>query len=455
MSTSLVKADLGGNRSGKTTCGVVEDAVHATGQYPDWWPMEKRLTQANKGRIFARDFRVALEVITPEIDKWFPEGSIIDKDKNNAGVYTKYYVKHESGGISTFDIMTYEMDPSQCESWHGHWIHWDEPPPRAHRIASARGLTDYMGWEWFTFTPLSEPWIFDEIWMNEEVFCVTCDIRHNLRRHNPLSNLMIGITAQSIEEFEKKLTPEEVEARSHGKFMYLAGRIWKKWNRAVHTYDRSMWKQGEKGVEIDGQPPKRWPRIMLIDPHDRKKAAILWVAKEPEYGLLYAYREGWVDGIFKEVVKFIRDAELENRDKIQLRLMDPNFGPKKQGNTGRTVAQDFEYEADKAHYPMKFMFGNDNKAKGRKAVAELMYYDEKENVSIVNRPNLYVAKDMHECIYQVEHYIWDEYKHGERDPKEKPKDKSTDFPDLLHYLALFDWGAINAEVVYGPGSMYV
>ncbi len=456
--TSLIsdRADLGGNRSGKTTCGIVEDAFHSTGYYPDWYPKERRLLKANVGRIFARDFRVVGEVITKDINTWFPKDAIIDKDKNNAGVWTKYYIKHESGGISAFDIMTYEMEASQCESWSGHWAHYDEPPPRTHRVATARGLTDFRGREWFTLTPLAEPWIFDEIWMNDDVFSITCDIRHNLRRFNPISKLMIGLTSLAITDFEKKLQPDEVEARSHGKFMYLAGRVYKKWNRTVHTFNRyEMWKKGERGVTMDGQPPPHWDRIMLIDPHDRQNHALLWVAREPDYGLLYGYREAWIPGIFAEAVRHIRDEEMKFRDRVQMRIMDPNFGPKMQGNSGKTVRQEFEHEANRANYPMRFAFGDDRNAPaGRKAVAELMTYDSKEVVSIVNRPLLYMASDLKECIYQVEHYIWDEYKYGERDPKEKVKDMNTHFPDLLRYLALFDWASMYAEIVQGEGSLY-
>lgn len=38
-------------------------------------------------------------------------------------------------------------------------------------------------------------------------------------------------------------------------------------------------------------------------------------------------------------------------------------------------------------------------------------------------------------IYQMKRYLWDDYKNsGERDQKQKPKEKHDDFPTLLKYL---------------------
>jgi len=60
-----------------------------------------------------------------------------------------------------------------------------------------------------------------------------------------------------------------------------------------------------------------------------------------------------------------------------------------------------------------------------------------------------------QTIYQVEHYIWDDFKHSsDRDPKEKPKDINTHFPDLFHYMALDNWQGAKAEIIEGPGSFY-
>jgi len=126
--------------------------------------MERRYREPVRGRILANDFKKAVgEVITAALDTWLPK-HLVTRDKNQMGIYDKYYVKHKSGGISTFDIITYEQKSEVAEGWWGHMAWYDEPPPRGHRVATVRGLTDFSGWEIFTLTPLKEPYLFDDIW---------------------------------------------------------------------------------------------------------------------------------------------------------------------------------------------------------------------------------------------------------------------------------------------------
>lgn len=460
-SPATTRGLFGSNRSGKTVAGIAEMGIHLTGYYPDWWPKEKRWTGAIKARFFTTDFKKGVgEVLQPKIDEWFPEGIIAGKEKNNAGIYDKYWIKHESGKRSSFDIMTYEQQPTLAEGWSGHMAWYDECPPQAHRIATLRGLTDFFGWEMFTATPISEPYLFDEIYMatDSDIQSFTMDIRHNMVRTNPLNGLNIGLTEHAIRRYERSIKdPGEFDARIHGKFKYLTGRIWKIWDKGVHIYSRDRWKALDGNSLFDGQPPRHWRRVMLIDPHDEKPHALIWVAVEPEFYRYFVYREAKLkSSTFKEVVKHIRKVEVEAREKIDMRIMDPNFGPKTQGNNKRTVRDDFEIAARDEGYPMTFNFGDDHKARGRKAVNDLMWFDTTAPISLINRPKLMVAGDLHECIYDIEHYVWDSHKHGsmERDPKEKPKNVATDFNDLLHYLALSGFKGEPASVMEGYGSLY-
>ena len=360
------------------------------------------------------------------------------------------------------DILTYEMDSKQCEGWWGDFVWYDEPPPRTHRVATLRGLTDRLGWEIFTLTPLDQPWLFDEIWENSnpDIETFLMDIRHNLMRQNPKTGKYVGISEKAIERFESVLTDEEKQVRRHGRFTHLAGRIFKGWDRKVHLFNRrDMWTVEGTGSKIDGEPPAHWPRMMLIDPHDRKPDCVIWVTKDPDYGTKYIYRELMnknSDATFKTTCRDIRDKEVDGRDTVMYRIMDPNFGPKRQGNSGMDVRKTFEAESQNIGYPMRFTFGDDHKELGRKAVNELFWYDKEMPISIINQPGLLIADDCVNCIYQIEHYVWDEYKLGamEKDVKEKPKDLNTDFPDLLHYMALYNWRDNPAEVSPGCGNAY-
>ena len=287
--------------------------------------------------------------------------------------------------------------------------------------------------------------------------CVIADIRHNRLRLNPLTGEYIGLSEPAIRKFEETVIDEsEREVRLHGKFRYLSGRVWKIWDRYIHTIDRKKWIKDEKGVIIDGQPPKHWQRAMVIDPHDEKPHALLWVAKEPEYGLYYAYREAWLKNYtFKMVCEHIRNVEIDNHEKIAYRIIDPNFGPKTQGNTKTTVRDDFESESRNIGFPLRFIFGDDHVSLGHKRVTEMLWYDDKKPLSIINRPSLYICDDLVMCMYQIEHYVWPDKDETMPDPMiEKPIKKNDDYPAILRYLSLFNWLDKPAEILEGYGNAY-
>jgi hypothetical protein len=452
-------AFFGANRSGKSVSGAVKACYHATGRYPDWWQARK-YARPTVGRIFAQDYKKGAAVVIKKLKEWMPATSYQCAPKRNSqGVETEWWIIHEAGGVSYFDILTYESDSFSAEGWDGDWVWFDEPPPRAMYIAAVRGLIDSDGLCWFSLTPLKEPWLFDEIYCSrdKDTFSVICDMRHNLERINPLSGEKIGLTEQSIRKFERKLTEEERETRAHGKFRYLAGRIWKQWDRDVHTFDRfKQWPVDRaKGIVVAGEPPVHWPRAMFIDPHDRLPQALLWIACD-EVGDYWAYREGWlIDALLGDIVDFAKQAETYAKERVQVRFLDPNFGPKKYGNSGMTVRDELEKASRDKLYPMRFVYANDSKELGRKGFMELLRYDTAQPISFMNRPRFRAANDLKEFIYQVEHYVWDDFKSiSDRDPKEEPKKMNTHFPDLCHYLALSKFEQYKPHLVEGKGNFY-
>jgi len=452
-------AFFGANRSGKSVAGAVKAIYHATGRYPDWWTA-RRFSVPTEGRIFAQDYKKGAAIVIKKLKEWLPRDAYHSAPKKgNQGVEVEWFIRHVSGGVSHLDIMTYESDPFSAEGWDGDWIWFDEPPPRAMYIAAVRGLVDNEGLCWFSLTPLKEPWLFDEIYCskNPNVFSVICDMRHNLERINPLSGMKIGLSERAIRKYEMKLTEEERETRAHGKFRYLAGRIWKEWDRDVHTFDR--WKEWpldrKRGIIEAGQPPIHWPRALFIDPHDRLPHALLWVTCD-EAGDYWAYREGWLgDAILDDIVTFTKKHEVLNKERVRVRFLDPNFGAKRYGNSGKTVRQELEKAARDQLYPMRFQFGDDSKELGRKEFSALLRFDHTKPISFANHPKFRAANDLKEFIYQVEHYIWDDFKSShDRDPKEVPKPINTHFPDLCHYLALSKFEQYKATVHEGHGNFY-
>ena len=149
----------GSNRSGKTTWLIVMLTSLLLGELP--WSKEKtRFTPPIRARLFGEDWLHHVgQVLIPTLREWIPPDSIRTTKKNNQGIDYLWFLKNGS----VLEIMTYEQSTDQVEGLSGHIIAADEPMPRDKYIACKRGLVDYDGVFLMSFTPLKEPWIYDEL----------------------------------------------------------------------------------------------------------------------------------------------------------------------------------------------------------------------------------------------------------------------------------------------------
>lgn len=408
-----IRGVFGGNRSGKTEMGTLEAWFHASGDYPDWYPLEGRFLNPTRGRIIVTDYKKgANEVFEPKLQKWFPPDRIIKIDRFQ-GHIVKIHVRHKSGGISTMDVMTHEQDSMAFEGWSGHWAWFDEPPPREQFIATMRGLIDYRGRAWLTLTPISEPWLFDEIVgkAGDRVWFTTVDIRDN-----PYLN------EQEILDFEATLMPDEIEARIHGKFIHLAGRVYKIFDPKIHVIDELPlgW--------------KAWPRWFVLDPADRRKHHGIWATVDP-LNNVYVYDEIAMAGTLDELCTQITTQEHMDgvNSESVIRILDPNKGQTPTTVTGLKLVEEFGIRN------LGFTVNvNDDIPLGHMAVAQKLYYDKLKPLSFDNKPKLYFLRGKtNECVRQLLSYVWDDWRginKGTRSEKEVPKDVNKDMPDCVRYL---------------------
>src|ERR1700722_19100995 len=164
-----------GNRFGKSEMGAAEDVAFALGFRP-WIPEgDEGRTRGippypTKGLIITTDWDKSTEVFTSEesgpnigkLWKYIPKNAILGHGRNHSGAIDVLRIRHISGGTSVIHLDTvksFKQNPLGQESSSWDWIHYDEPVPEQMRKAVARGLVDRDGKEWFTCTPLTEPWI--------------------------------------------------------------------------------------------------------------------------------------------------------------------------------------------------------------------------------------------------------------------------------------------------------
>lgn len=397
------RALFGGNRVGKTMAGGMEFLYHVTGLYPDWYPEAQKLKGSLKGRIIAKDFQKGVgEVIQPFMNEWLDTGLVARKIKNPQGVVTKYELKNGS----VFDIVTHEQTTEQFEGWRGHLAWFDEPPPRDKYVATLRGLVDFSGRHWLTLTPLTQPWIYDEIFTTQDrkyTFVTVIDIRENKY-----------LDEKAIKEFEDSLTEEEKEARLHGRFLHLTGLIYKEFDPNIHVVD----------------PPdikSHWSRYMAIDAHERTPTAVVWIAVD-EKDNHWLYDELKLKDMDIPMMAEAIQAQ-EGNLKAQVKLIDPH------NDKDNIAAGGFNIRKELMKNGVFTQRANSDPALGKLRIKQALTprYSPLLKAKV---PQLRVSRYCTNTIYEFQHYIWEEYRRNkeEYNAKETAKKKNDHFMDCLRYI---------------------
>jgi hypothetical protein len=351
---ATIRLVLGSNRSGKSVAGCVEMIAHAHGYRP-WLPEDhpdrivrlcngEPIPVPNVGRVLAQDYQQAIQqTIVPKIEEWAPAGSYKFK-RDNRGIPTQVIW---SNGSKTYLLSNDQKDMS-FEGTDGHYVWFDEPPDYHNYVGLRRGLMDHSGHCWLTMTPLSQPWIHDVIYSRANEANKQGYIAVRFYKFSVWDNCIDNggyLRREDIEEFLSDLDEMELEARLHGNFIHLAGRVYKEWEP-----EPPYW---IKPHEI----PDTWPRICVIDPHPRKPVAVLWAAIDPDNRVIVyrdlfdprlktiadvadkiKERENWTWNIQKK--KWVKG---EDADFIASRLIDDS-SQEQERTSGETVRRRFSEE---------------------------------------------------------------------------------------------------------------
>lgn len=135
------RALFGGNRTGKTHCGVFEDTLHLTGQYPDWWegvrwshPVD--MWAATDTAKNTRDILQEKFCGKPGDAQAFGTGMIpgdlilrTTVKHGLADAFESIFVRHvPTGGVSTLQLKSYDQGRVAFQGTAQHHIHLDEEP---------------------------------------------------------------------------------------------------------------------------------------------------------------------------------------------------------------------------------------------------------------------------------------------------------------------------------------
>ncbi len=422
----------GGNRSGKTTAGAAQLAMHLTKEYPDYYPKEKRFVGPMKAVVVASENAIIDRVLEPRINQYLPKSY---RDKSHYKRVTGGYLSRIIGADgSTVDFLSNEQDDMAFESQDWDWYWGDEPQKKRKFDAIMRGLLDRGGRTFLTFTPLIEPWMKEQLVDRSDGKTIESFVVDTRDNKFDIEGTPI-LLEENIAAQEAMWDEDTIETRIHGKFFHLRGAVYPMFSEA-HQLD------------FEYEYPK--PVVCVLDPHDRQPHHVIWAMVDEEDSL-YVHSEldraCTVDELAKAILAHEKSIYSEMAAptggtksikmgfKVRRRLIDPNFGRKPLITTGRNMIQELAKAGCGG-----WIEADDPKDEGRLKVKEYLHYNVKKELSLTNRPKLYFHKmNCKNTIRSMRNHQYEEWTGktaGEKDPKEKTKDKETHGADCVRYLCM-------------------
>lgn len=415
-----------------------------------------------------------------------PKGVESCTKRNNQGVIVRINIPFMPDGQkrcgSQIYFGSYDQTSDIQEGIDWHWIHYDEPPDHENYIALERGKVAYDGRSWLTMTPLKEPWIHDtliensekddnitvvhgEIWDNFDGFkCDKCGwygerdgikgegeparITMSLPNggtwiwdtkeiecpgcHGKARDMQGFLKKDAIDDFIKKLDPDEYDARIKGNWKHLQGLVYGKLlDRNLHTID---------DFNMANCIKAGWTTYEAVDPHDNRATCWMFFAVGPDnrqYGYDYLLASGSVSDIVRQVnMKRAMHGYKEPRWVV----LDKKHGQKH--NAALADGKSWQEELEKCG--IKRLILSESSAGdvelGHKMVKEVLQlrFSSLQNKEI---PGIMFFKKA--CggdggpIYQLWRYSYGDMgdKH-DKNPNPKPKDLHKDFPDTIRYFVM-------------------
>lgn len=237
------------------------------------------------------------------------------------------------------------------------------------------------------------------------------------------------------------MTKDEMLCRLYGVPINLAGKIYMSFSKQVHV------------TSIEEMPEGDYTIYHVLDPHDRKPFAMVWIAVHST-GSCYVIDEypgdqnfnemDYDDKDYAEYVKEIKRIEAGIKDlfgvRVHKRIIDPNFGnktiklAKREGNSSMTTPK-----KELQKLGLHFRDGIDALEAGHLAVRKMLFYKRHpESDEIVAQPMLFFCNH---CTNTIRHHMKYARKaivstDGDSKDKVGPQEKYKDFCDCVRYAVM-------------------
>lgn len=363
---------IGGNRSGKTTGGILEDLMWLTGKHP-----YREIPEGGvRGRIVAVDFINGIEkIIWPEIKRWTPMSAL------RGGTWTDAYdslertLNFENGSFVEF--MSYDQKLDKFAGTSRHFVHFDEEPPQDIYTECLLRLLDTKGSWWMTLTPVQGMlWMYDDIYM--------------LGKNDPLGSDISVIEVETyenpyLEEAEiaklEILLKDEADSRIRGKFIRRGGLIYKDFDPQIHVINQI------------NKIPDNWELYASGDHGYNNPTSWHWHGVDPD-GNVVTFAEHYES----EMVVSEHATRIKQINKIVGRdpgmyIGDPAMS-QRNGITGSTI---------QSEYALNGIYINPANNDVLSGINKVNSYLQRNSAG---KPRWYITRNCSHAIWEIQRYRW-------------------------------------------------
>ena len=441
---------FGGNRAGKTQAGaayILERCLENPKQR--WWAA-------------AESFSDSVNIQQRKIWELIPKLNIKYGSYNEITGFTNRKLLLKNGSIIIFKSYDQDRESFQGEDLDGIWF--DEEPPYPIYRESRMRLIDRNGKMIFTMTSLKGVTdliqdIFEDYETIESAYAPLVNeelpkiVDKDGNRFYMLWTTENPYLDQGrVLQEAKLMTRDEIKSRIYGMPINLSGKIYMKFNKNIHV------------IPFEDIPFNKVTLYHVLDPHDRKPWAMVWVAVHIT-GTAYVVDE-YPERNFNEMIsddktyndytKIIREKEEGLRQifnkPVHKRIIDPNFGNKtvqlaeRQGGQSKTTPK-----KELSKRGLRFTDGIDALEAGHLKVREALHWEEKDG-EIVIQPKFLITDNCQNTIRHLSRYSRGDILTSDGDVKDKvkPKEKYKDFSDLARYGVMSDWRHVDTRIQFIP-----
>jgi phage terminase large subunit-like protein len=405
-STTKITLYIGGNRSGKTTGGVVEDIWRLRGQHP----FKRVPPPPIKGRFIGVDFLNGIDQIAlPQFSRWLPIGDL--KGGSWYSAYDSYERILRLENDSELKFMSYEQDTDKFSGTSQDFVHFDEEPPQDIYKENLARTIDSRGALIFTMTPVEGmTWLYDEIYepgilkQNPNITVVEVDMTDN-----PY------LAEGEIQIFLSTLDDDEKAARVHGKYVQRGGLIYKGFDPKIHVIEEFDHKQ---------------PGLMIAAAMDHgfnNPTAFGWFAVDNDERVTLFheyYQSGHTVDYHAEKYKEINKQLAVTPEYV---VGDPSIR-NTQAISGTSISEEY------ARLGVPILLGNNQVKDGIVRVARFLAKRGD------GQPGFRITKDCQNFLREVRRYRWKTYQHKkaqyQNNAQETPQKKDDHLMDMTRYFIM-------------------